>query len=81
MLSILSQCVGDRAGATFLAAFNTNTREGSRGKARMLSADNSPALAWATAVPGATHNSNASFIVVRHYTLRLAVPLQVEMHP
>ena len=79
MLSILSQCVGDRA--TSLAAFNADTREGRRGKARMLSVDNSPALAWATAVPGATHNSNANFILARRYTLRLAVPLQVEMQP
>ena len=43
--------MGDRDGAAFFASFDADTEEGRRGKARMLSVANGPALAWATAVP------------------------------
>jgi hypothetical protein len=81
--SSVSRCVGDRDGAVFFASFDADTEEGRRGKARMLSVANGPALAWATAVPGAstTRLSNEHFIIAGRHTLGLGVPLQVEVHP
>ena len=43
--------------------------EGRCGNARMLSAFNVPALAWGTAVLGASRLSNDNFIVAGRHTL------------
>ena len=73
----------DRAGAAFLAAFFKHTEEDRCIKPRMISVANSLALAWATAVPGAstTRLSNEHFFVARRNTFGLRVLLQVEMQP
>ena len=74
--SSVSLSVRDRAGATFMTAFDSNPKEGRRGKARMLGLANGPALAWATAVPGAStiRLNNEQFIVDRRHTLGLDMP-------
>ena len=46
--------VEDRAGASFLAAFDTSTDQGRLDAARMLSAASGPSSGWVTALPGAT---------------------------
>ena len=49
----VSRVVGDREGASYLAAFDTSTDQGQRGAARMLSAASGPSSGWVTALPGA----------------------------
>ena len=58
--------VGDRAGASFLAALDTATNQGRQGAARMLSVASGPSLGWVTALPGAPSKrfSNSAFILV-----------------
>ena len=66
-------CVGDQTGAAFLAAFDTTTEEGHHCKACMARVANTPALAWATAVLGAskTRLRNDHFLVAGAHTSSL----------
>ena len=67
----VSRMVGDRKGASFLAAFDTSTDQGRRGAARMLSAASGPSSGWATALPGApsTRLSDAEFVLTGRHLL------------
>ena len=80
---VVSRTLGDRGGADFMASFDTATEQGRRGKARMLSVANGPALAWATMVPGAstTTLSNDHFANAGRHVMGLGVPLQVDVQP
>ena len=50
----VSRMVGDCAGASILAAFDTSTDQGLQGTARMLSAASGPSSGWVTALPSAS---------------------------
>ena len=49
----VSRVVGDREGASFLAAFDTSPDQGRRGATRTLNAVSGPSSGWVTALPSA----------------------------
>ena len=79
----VSRVVGDREGASFLAAFDTSIDEGRRGAARMLSAASGPSSGWVTALPGApsTRLSEADFVLAGRHLLGLGTATTIATQP
>ena len=79
----VSRVVGDREGASFLAAFDTSTDQGQRGAARMLSAASGPSAGWVTALPGApsTRLSDADFVLAGRHLFGLGTATTIATQP
>jgi hypothetical protein len=79
----VSRVVGDRAGASFLAKFDTSTDQGRRGAARMLSVASGPSSGWITALPGApsTRLSDGDFVLAGRHLFGLGVATTVAAQP
>ena len=79
----MSCLVGRRAGAYFLAAFDTSADRGRRGAACMLSAASSPSAGWVTALLGAlsTRLSNCDFVLASRFLLGLGMATTIATQP